>query len=165
MRSWKASSLRNVPELWLFSAHNKEPATVSTTFAICLLFDYFFKYFHFCIERRKHLGVFFTIVHDSSVTMYEILWRELWSSHGAISNMCRQIYVSYFHFTTLSVSKIIYIFIGWMNDIRERKVAGMILTENNRRTWRETYSGATLSTPNPTRWRILSCGTWQCGTL
>ena len=53
----------------------------------------------------------------------------------------------------------IYIFFGWMSVIRGRNDAGMILIEDNRRTWRETYSSATLSTTNPTRWRILSCGT------
>jgi len=45
----------------------------------------------------------------------------------------------------------IYIFFDWMSVIRGRTDAGMILIEDSRRTWRETYSSATLSTTNPTR--------------
>ena len=53
----------------------------------------------------------------------------------------------------------LYVFFGWMKEIRARSFTGMILTEGNRLTWGEMYSSATLSTTNPTRWRILSCGT------
>jgi len=52
MRSWKAQSVRNVPELWWFSAHNKEPVKVSTTFPIGLLFDYFFNPYRTNVENR-----------------------------------------------------------------------------------------------------------------
>jgi hypothetical protein len=58
-------------------------------------------------------GYCFTIVHDSRVTLYEF-YDVSFEVLTALSVTCVVRYVSYFYFTTLSVSKIIYIL--WLDE-------------------------------------------------